>query len=248
MKEELIDFIEWLPANSKRFENLNQEEAVEQINELFKTKEGQQEIENLLRVYKDSKTTMFKSGGKLAFLAAFKCGGKVKKGSQGLIVEDTSEKVGDKTEKSQLRAQLPTHIRKRGKVWAYPSGDSEFKDDSTWTYNNGAYIKNIFNGSTLEQHVVTRGEYGIPRKTVRIIDNYNTPATSDTSRVDANRYSYPDNPNKLQRIFKKFHSPEFKQRQNYRLEGMEPFELNEEEVKARLEKHKFGGTLPKFKK
>ena len=37
---------------------------------------------------------------------------------------------------------------------------------------NGADIKNVFNGNTLEQNVVTRGINGIPRRSIRVITNY----------------------------------------------------------------------------
>lgn len=46
-------------------------------------------------------------------------------------------------------------------------------------------MKNTFSGNTLEQNLVTYDENGVPRRSVRKITKYDTPAQSDTSYRDA---------------------------------------------------------------
>ena len=97
---------------------------------------------------------------------------------------------------------------------------------------NGADIKNVFNGNTLEQHVVTKGINGIPRRTVRIITNYNMPAKSDTTYVDAKGLEAGRNPGFLRRLFGNVHTPAFMDSVDTKLKNAEPIQLSEREVKA----------------
>ena len=97
---------------------------------------------------------------------------------------------------------------------------------------NGADIKNVFNGNTLEQNVVTRGINGVPRRSVRIITNYDIPAKSDTTYVDANGLEAGRNPGFFQKLFGNVHTPEFMNSVDAKLKNAEPIQLSEREVRV----------------
>lgn len=110
------------------------------------------------------------------------------------------------------------------------------------TPNGPAYVKNVFSGNTLEQNVVTEGINGVPRRTIRSITNYDNPAKSDTTYIDANGLEAGRNPGILARIFGNVHSNKFMDNIDSILVGMEPRQLSEKEVK-RTKKNKEGGIL-----
>lgn len=75
----LVDFVNWLPQNIDAFEGQipeevitpiknakKAEEVVNVLNELSKSEEGSTIIESMFNVFKQSKTELFKEGGKLA--------------------------------------------------------------------------------------------------------------------------------------------------------------------------------------
>ena len=97
---------------------------------------------------------------------------------------------------------------------------------------NGADIKNVFNGNTLEQNVVTRGINGIPRRSIRVITNYDIPAKSDTTYIDANGLEAGRNPGFFQRLFGNVHTPEFMNNVDAKLKNAEPIQLSEREVRV----------------
>ena len=141
-------------------------------------------------------------------------------------------KKGGKLEQLLTKYQLGGSLRQRGKLNAYRGSYPKYVNDGTWTSMNGADIKNVFNGNTLEQNVVTKGINGIPRRSVRIITNYDMPAKSDTFYVDANGLQARRNPGFFQKLFGNVHTPEFMDNVDAKLKNAEPIQLSEREVKA----------------
>lgn len=66
-KEELAQFIEWLPKNVEAFADKKPEEIAEALNDMASSDEGQEELKGLINEFKN-KTGMFREGGKLDFL------------------------------------------------------------------------------------------------------------------------------------------------------------------------------------
>lgn len=132
------------------------------------------------------------------------------------------------------------------KAEAYPQagifkkGESAKFDlsDGTWTRVADGWAKNLFNGTTLTQHLVTPGIHGVPRRTQRIITNYGVPAQADTTYVDALGDERPKHPT----FFKRTHSKEFMNNVDRNLEPMVPKYSNEQEARAAY-KRKLGGHI-----
>lgn len=139
---------------------------------------------------------------------------------------------------------MPTPIRERGTAAAYPVGffegtSPEFSEaDSTWVSVPGGWAKNVFKGTTLYQNLVTPGTWDVPRRSKRVIYNYDTPAQADTVYIDARGDKRPKHPT----FFSKTHSKEFMNSVDHNLEGMVPQALNAREAKA-LQGKKLGGTI-----
>jgi hypothetical protein len=108
-------------------------------------------------------------------------------------------------------------------------------------------VKNIFSGNTLEQNVVTPGIHGVPRRIIREITNYDIPADADTLYRDANGLTGKRNPGFIDRLFGNVHSDKFMDRVDSILDGMEPRQLSEREVKKTQRKQN-GGNINPFKK
>ena len=139
---------------------------------------------------------------------------------------------GGKLKQLLDKYQIGGLLRERGKLNAYRGSYPEYTNDGTWVSMNGADIKNVFNGNTLEQNVVTRGINGVPRRSVRIITNYDTPAKSDTTYIDAKGLEAGRNPGFFQRLFGNVHTPEFMNSVDAKLKNAEPLQLSEREVRA----------------
>lgn len=84
-KEQLIEFVQWLPTKVKAFKNKSPEEIVNALNTLSKTPEGQKQIEGLITAFKQESAAitpeegsgMFKKGGKIDYLVEkFQQGGR----------------------------------------------------------------------------------------------------------------------------------------------------------------------------
>ena len=74
-KEDLTQFIEWLPVNINEFKDKTPDEVVTILNKLAQTEEGLNEISGLISQFKQKQ--MFKFGGKLGQLInKFQQGGK----------------------------------------------------------------------------------------------------------------------------------------------------------------------------
>lgn len=233
MKEkELAKFVEWLVQSGESPEGASFDETVSWINELATSEEGQQILGRLIQTYKNKEMGIFKEGGKLDYLLCLKKGG---------AIQDCG--CGKKIEKAQGGSD---GLRERGSINAYDERYPEFNRDSTWsivsTPNGPAYVKNVFSGNDLEQNIVTEGIYGVPRRTIRLITNYDNPAKSDTTYIDANGLEARRNPGILARFLGNVHSDEFMNNIDSILNGMEPRQLSEKEVK-RTKKNKEGGIL-----
>lgn len=207
-------FIQWLPQNIKQFEGSLPKEIIEPI----ATAQSPEEVVNVLNQLSQSQegnqivSTMFQAFQESQKTGMFKKGGKL--------------------EQLLTKYQLGGSLRQRGKLNAYRGSYPKYVNDGTWTSMNGADIKNVFNGNTLEQNVVTKGINGIPRRSVRIITNYDMPAKSDTFYVDANGLQARRNPGFFQKLFGNVHTPEFMNSVDAKLENAEPIQLSEREVKA----------------
>lgn len=207
-------FVQWLPQNIKQFEGSLPKEIIEPI----ATAQSPEEVVNVLNQLSQSQegnqivSTMFKAFQESQKTGMFKKGGKL--------------------EQLLTKYQSGGFLRQRGKLNAYRGSYPKYVNDGTWTSMNGADIKNVFNGNTLEQNVVTKGINGIPRRSVRIITNYDMPAKSDTFYVDANGLQARRNPGFFQKLFGNVHTPEFMDSVDAKLVGAEPIQLSEREVKA----------------
>ena len=207
-------FIQWLPQNIKQFEGSLPKEIIEPI----ATAQSPEEVVNVLNQLSQSQegnqivSTMFQAFQESQKTGMFKKGGKL--------------------EQLLNKYQSGGSLRQRGKLNAYRGSYPKYVNDGTWTSMNGADIKNVFNGNTLEQNVVTKGINGIPRRSVRIITNYDMPAKSDTFYVDANGLQARRNPGFFQKLFGNVHTPEFMDSVDAKLVGAEPIQLSEREVKA----------------
>ena len=230
--KELINFIDWIMKNEESPRGTSFEETVSWINDLSKTEEGKEILTRLTNTYKNSDMKIFKDGGKFDYLICLQKGGKVEDCGCGKKIKNAREGSDG--------------LRERGKVQAYSGRYPEFStEDSTWskvlTSEGPAYVKNIFSGNTLEQNVVTPGIHGVPRRIIREITNYDTPADADTLYRDANGLTGKRNPGFIDRLFGNVHSDKFMNRIDSILEGMEPRQLSEREVNAT--KHQDGGEL-----
>lgn len=207
-------FIQWLPQNIKQFEGSLPKEIIEPI----ATAQSPEEVVNVLNQLSQSQegnqivSTMFQAFQESQKTGMFKKGGKL--------------------EQLLTKYQSGGFLRQRGKLNAYRGSYPKYVNDGTWASMNGADIKNVFNGNTLEQNVVTKGINGIPRRSVRIITNYDMPAKSDTFYVDANGLQARRNPGFFQKLFGNVHTPEFMNNVDAKLVGAEPIQLSEREVKA----------------
>lgn len=213
-KQMMAAFIQWLPQNIKQFEGSLPKEIIEPI----ATVQSPEEVVNVLNQLSQSQegnqivSTMFQAFQESQKTGMFKKGGKL--------------------EQLLTKYQSGGFLRQRGKLNAYRGSYPKYVNDGTWASMNGADIKNVFNGNTLEQNVVTKGINGIPRRSVRIITNYDMPAKSDTFYVDANGLQARRNPGFFQKLFGNVHTPEFMNNVDAKLVGAEPIQLSEREVKA----------------
>lgn len=207
-------FIQWLPQNIQQFKGSLPKEIIEPI----ATAQSPEEVVNVLNQLSQSQegnqvvSVMFQAFQESQKAGMFKKGGKL--------------------EQLLTKYQPGGSLRQRGKLNAYRGSYPKYINDGTWTSMNGADIKNVFNGNTLEQNVVTKGINGIPRRSVRIITNYDMPAKSDTFYVDANGLQARRNLGFFQKLFGNVHTPEFMDSVDAKLVGAEPIQLSEREVKA----------------
>lgn len=213
-KQKIIAFIQWLPQNIQRFEGMVSEETIREISSAKSVEEVAAALDKLSK----------EQGGNEIIPHMVEVFQKSKK--TGMFAKD------GKLEQLLTKYQSGGFLRQRGKLNAYRGSYPKYVNDGTWTSMNGADIKNVFNGNTLEQNVVTKGINGIPRRSVRIITNYDMPAKSDTFYVDANGLQARRNPGFFQKLFGNVHTPEFMDSVDAKLVGAEPIQLSEREVKV----------------
>ena len=212
-EQDVMAFIQWLPQNIQRFEGMVPEKTITAITSAQSTEEVIAALDEF---------SQQQGGDKIIphMVKVFK--------------ESLTSKMfnGGKLKQLLDKYQIGGPLRKRGKLNAYSGSYPKYTNDGTWVSMNGADIKNVFNGNTLEQNVVTSGVNGVPRRVVRIITNYDIPAKSDTSYVDANGLEAKRNPGFFQRLFGNVHTLEFMNSVDSKLKNAEPIQLSEREVKA----------------
>ena len=213
-EQKIIAFIQWLPQNIQRFEGMVSEETIREIASAKSAEEVAAALDKLSKEQGGNEiiphmVEVFQESQKTGMFAK-----------------------GGKLEQLLTKYQSGGSLRQRGKLNAYRGSYPKYVNDGTWTSMNGADIKNVFNGNTLEQNVVTKGINGIPRRSVRIITNYDMPAKSDTFYVDANGLRARRNPGFFQKLFGNVHTPEFMDNVDAKLKNAEPIQLSEREVKA----------------
>ena len=213
-EQKIIAFIQWLPQNIQRFEGMVSEETIREISSAKSAEEVAAALDKLSKEQGGNEiiphmVEVFQESQKTGMFAK-----------------------GGKLEQLLTKYQSGGSLRQRGKLNAYRGSYPKYVNDGTWTSMNGADIKNVFNGNTLEQNVVTKGINGIPRRSVRIITNYDMPAKSDTFYVDANGLQARRNPGFFQKLFGNVHTPEFMNNVDAKLKNAEPIQLSEREVKA----------------
>lgn len=204
-------FIQWLPQNIQKFEGMVPGKTIMAIASAQSADEVVYELNKLAQERGEIIPEMMKT-----------------------FQESLTSKMfnGGKLKQLLDKYQIGGSLRKRGKLNAYSGSYPKYTNDGTWVSMNGADIKNVFNGNTLEQNVVTSGVNGVPRRVVRIITNYDMPAESDTSYVDANGLKARRNPGFFQRLFGNVHTLEFMNSVDAKLKNAEPIQLSEREVKA----------------
>lgn len=204
-------FIQWLPQNIQKFEGMVPGKTIMAIASAQSADEVVYELNKLAQEKGEIIPEMMKT-----------------------FQESLTSKMfnGGKLKQLLDKYQIGGSLRKRGKLNAYIGSYPKYTNDGTWVSMNGADIKNVFNGNTLEQNVVTSGVNGVPRRVVRIITNYDMPAESDTSYVDANGLKARRNPGFFQRLFGNVHTLEFMNSVDSKLKNAEPIQLSEREVKA----------------
>lgn len=210
----MAEFIQWLPQNIQKFEGVVPEKTIKAIASAQSAEEVVIALNEFSQQQEGTQVIpqMFQVFKKSQKAGMFKKGGKL--------------------EQLLTKYQSGGSLRQRGKLNAYRGSYPKYVNDGTWTSMNGADIKNVFNGNTLEQNVVTKGINGIPRRSVRIITNYDMPAKSDTFYVDANGLRARRNPGFFQKLFGNVHTPEFMDNVDAKLKNAEPIQLSEREVKA----------------
>ena len=110
-KEQLIEFVNWLPSVVPEFKNATPDQIVQALNQMSESDEGQQMLSQLINTFQQAKQSadsqMFKKGGKLtAFVSKYGKGGemccKKKAILQGGMVNKVAEKMQDGGETSSL--------------------------------------------------------------------------------------------------------------------------------------------------
>lgn len=78
-KEDLVEFVHWLPTKFQEFQNATPEEIVQTLNSLAQDDKGKQTIEGMFKTFEQEKngTGMFRNGGKLDYIKSLKKGGKI---------------------------------------------------------------------------------------------------------------------------------------------------------------------------
>lgn len=210
-EQTMAAFIQWLPQNIQKFEGMVPGKTIIAIASAQSADEVVYELNKLAQEKGEIIPEMMKT-----------------------FQESLTSKMfnGGKLKQLLDKYQIGGSLRKRGKLNAYIGSYPKYTNDGTWVSMNGADIKNVFNGNTLEQNVVTSGVNGVPRRVVRIITNYDMPAKSDTSYVDANGLEAKRNPGFFQRLFGNVHTLEFMNSVDSKLKNAEPIQLSEREVKA----------------
>ena len=206
-------FIQWLPQNIQRFEGMVPEKTIKAIASAQSTEEVIAALDEFSKQQE---------------------GDKIIPHMVEVFQKSLTSKMfnGGKLKQLLDKCQIGGSLRKRGKLNAYRGSYPEYTNDGTWVSMNGADIKNVFNGNTLEQNVVTRGINGIPRRSIRVITNYDIPAKSDTTYIDANGLEAGRNPGFFQRLFGNVHTPEFMNNVDAKLKNAEPIQLSEREVRV----------------
>ena len=204
-------FIQWLPQNIQKFEGMVPGKTIMAIASAQSADEVVYELNKLAQEKDEIIPEMMKT-----------------------FQESLTSKMfnGGKLKQLLDKYQVGGSLRERGKLNAYRGSYPEYTNDGTWTSMNGADIKNVFNGNTLEQHVVTKGINGVPRRVVRITTNYNMPAKSRITYVDARGLEAGRNPGFLRRLFGNVHTPAFMDSVDAKLKNAEPIQLSEREVRA----------------
>ena len=212
-EQDVMAFIQWLPQNIQRFEGMVPEKTIKAIASAQSTEEVIAALDEFSKQQE---------------------GDKIIPHMVEVFQKSLTSKMfnGGKLKQLLDKYQIGGSLRKRGKLNAYRGSYPEYTNDGTWVSMNGADIKNVFNGNTLEQNVVTRGINGIPRRSIRIITNYDTPAKSDTTYIDAKGLEAGRNPGFFQRLFGNVHTPEFMNSVDAKLKNAEPIQLSEREVRA----------------
>lgn len=210
-EQTMAAFIQWLPQNIQKFEGMVPGKTIMAISSAQSADEVVYELNKLAQERGEIIPEMMKT-----------------------FQESLTSKMfnGGKLKQLLDKYQVGGSLRERGKLNAYRGSYPEYTNDGTWTSMNGADIKNVFNGNTLEQHVVTKGINGVPRRVVRITTNYNMPAKSRITYVDAQGLEAGRNPGFLRRLFGNVHTPAFMDSVDAKLKNAEPMQLSEREVKA----------------
>ena len=210
-EQTMAAFIQWLPQNIQKFEGMVPGKTIMAIASAQSADEVVFELNKLAQE-----------------------GGEIIPEMMKTFQESLTSKMfnGGKLKQLLDKYQVGGSLRERGKLNAYRGSYPEYTNDGTWTSMNGADIKNVFNGNTLEQHVVTKGINGVPRRVVRITTNYNMPAKSRITYVDAQGLEAGRNPGFLRRLFGNVHTPAFMDSVDAKLKNAEPIQLSEREVRA----------------
>ncbi len=106
-KEELMQFVEWLPNNVEEFKGMDPDQIVNTLNKLSESEEGISQLNELMGAYKKSKQ-MFRKGGKIEYLVSKYQNGGVydrRAGRQEKRNRGVSEDLEGRTRSNQILAK-----------------------------------------------------------------------------------------------------------------------------------------------
>ena len=163
--KEQVEFLQWLSTNVREFEDKTPEEIVNTLNELYQTPEGQEQVVNLIKSFKDSKkkASKFAKGGKLDYLVTKYQNGNPFKGKMNLKIKgknplnkdvETLEK-GNKVHNPSKQRSSDANRREFYKVDLYKYGPWSRVNPVTNT-SSGVVLKDGISQETLPNGVGLR--------------------------------------------------------------------------------------------
>lgn len=145
-QKKLLQFVTWLGENVPELKGQAPEQIVSTINKLSESKEGQQMLQGLIEEFESSMTSMFKKGGKLAYLLCLKEGGNIQDCGCGKKIE--------KAEDGRVLGsnQYPRVSRKEAIDVAMDAGMTKEEAQRAYLNQKNGLRRNGITGNKMRQH------------------------------------------------------------------------------------------------